>query len=233
VKDKRRFNRFAVDVFEINGAILFTNKVEILDITIGGVSLKTDRRLHTGNEYTLTLWDKNKVIALKGTVVWSSATDVGPGTDREASLKHTAGLNFARMTSEKKTKLINFINAYRHDLTQPFDLYDLSGLRLHIRVKIQTPLRASLNYPESYKVKKISLRGALVEGRQAIDVEARLPMEITLPEDSVITFTGRIVSCIMIDEYPNFYDIGIEFIDISDSDHKRLKEFLSVLPETC
>ncbi len=69
-QEKRHYERFIVDVMEINSKLIFANEVEILDISLGGVSVRVDRRLNIGNEYTLKIEDKSKAIFLSGAVVW-------------------------------------------------------------------------------------------------------------------------------------------------------------------
>jgi len=40
VLDKRRHKRFRLDLREINGKMILAHKVEIIDISLGGVALK-------------------------------------------------------------------------------------------------------------------------------------------------------------------------------------------------
>ena len=53
MRENRRYKRFSVDIFGINGKMMFANEVEIQDISIGGISIRVDRRLNMGSEYTL------------------------------------------------------------------------------------------------------------------------------------------------------------------------------------
>ena len=56
--EKRRHKRFMLDLMEVNGRLGLTDKVEIIDISFGRVSLKADRRLNIGKEFLFTLRDK-------------------------------------------------------------------------------------------------------------------------------------------------------------------------------
>jgi hypothetical protein len=83
-----------LDLVEINGKMSLTSKVEVLDISLGGVALKADRRLNIGNEYLIKLQDKGKTLDVKGIVVRSELSgmeDRGHGV--RASI-YTAGLVF-------------------------------------------------------------------------------------------------------------------------------------------
>ena len=68
MQDKRRHKRFRLDLMEISGKMILANRVDIIDISLGGVALKTDRRLNIGKEYLIKLGDKGKSIDVKGII---------------------------------------------------------------------------------------------------------------------------------------------------------------------
>lgn len=216
---------------EINGMMMFANEVEILDISIGGISVRADRRMNMGNEYSLKIRDKASVIPLKGTVVWSLLSGTKKSPDGDAFPLYTAGMRFSGLSSERVAELTRFIAEHRPEICDD-DMHCLSGLRFNIRYNINAKETAVLNYPESYRVKKISLGGMLIESIHELEIEKRLPMELALPGDAVITFGGRVASCFLSGPEEPLYDIGIEFVDMPDSDRERLAEFISALSET-
>lgn len=71
MEERRRHKRFSVDILEISGKMVLARYVKILDISIGGVSFKADRRLHIGHEYTLKILGKGKELSVKGIVMRS------------------------------------------------------------------------------------------------------------------------------------------------------------------
>jgi len=232
-RNNRRYKRFKVDVMEINGMMMFANEVEILDISIGGISLRADRRMNIGSEYSLKLRDKSSVIPLKGTVVWSVLSGTGKGLDGGTVPLYTAGMRFQDLSSEKIGELTRFIAGHRHEQHGDDDMHCLSGLRFNIRYNIDAKEKAVLSYPESYQVRKISLGGMLIESTREMEVEKRLPMELTLPRNVPISFEGRVASCLPAkQEEPKLYAIGIEFVDIAESDRAMLAEFIATLDET-
>ena len=69
-----------------------------------------------------------------------------------------------------------------------------------------------------------------MESEFALQIEHRLPMKLTLTEDKSITFQGRVASCDLIaDKIPVFYDMGIEFLEMSEKDKDTLKGFISLI----
>jgi Tfp pilus assembly protein PilZ len=226
-RDNRRHKRFKVDVMEINGMMLFANEVEILDISIGGISLRADRRLNIGTEYTLKVKDRNSIIPLKGTVMWSLLSGTKKNPDGDTIPLYTAGMSFSGLSGEILRELTRFIAEHR-EAQHPGDRRLSGGLRFNIRYTIDTG-DAVLNYPESFLVKKISLGGMLIESAHEIEVEKRLPMELSLPGDTVIAFGGRVASCLPSGQLDRAFAIGIEFVDIGDGERARLEDFINML----
>ncbi len=229
LRENRRYKRFSVDILGINGKMMFANEVEIQDISIGGISIRVDRRLNMGNEYTLKIGNGSKTIALKGSVVWSKISGTKKGKQDEVIPFYTAGMKFVTMTTDKVQELANFLegqaNFSREELHKP------SGLRCSMRFLVTSPLKkAVLNIRESYAVSKISLGGMLISSESPLEIEERIPMEILLPEDKQIQFMGRIASCLSAPEAAEpRYDVGIEFVEMSEEDRTDLKKFVAVL----
>jgi Tfp pilus assembly protein PilZ len=218
MEEKRHYHRFVVEGVE--GTLMFSTDVDILNISINGVAVRANRRLEIGREYTLKLEFHDKVIALNGTVVWSVLSELGRGHHDEKVPVYKAGMRFTNVISEKMARLLKFIDENKI----------APNHRLNIRFDVRSPDRASLNGPHNYKVKKVSDSGMLIEADLPFEVEERLPMEILLYDDKSIRLLGRVASCLEIStEVPKHYDIGIEFVEISGSDKTRFKEFIESL----
>jgi Tfp pilus assembly protein PilZ len=231
-RKQRKYKRFMVDIMGIHGSMRFAKEVEILDLSLGGISIKTDKRLSIGSEHSFKIKDKERVLSLKGMVVWSL-----PGGTRKKSgggtvAMYVAGIKFTEMTGEKTANIVEFIEKNRNELDEQKDPHGLSGLRCNIRFSMSPEEKAILDCPEHYKVKKLSLGGMLVEGEHALEMEHAFPMEVFLPGEHLIGFLGRIASCLPVyREGEMCFDIGIEFIDIPNPDREKLGKFLSTLHE--
>jgi hypothetical protein len=220
-QEKRRRKRFGVGDMEIRGRMMFATEVRVLNISVSGISVKADRRLDIGSDYTLKLIEGDNSMSLRGTVVWSSMSGSREGPRGQAVPVYTAGLRFSNLVSEKMMELAQFIGMHLNG-----DDQRLGGLR----VAITGTEKAVLDYPAQYRVKKLSLSGMQIESTQAIRTEARFPMEMSLPEEGPIRFTGRVTSCRRVhDRGPDHYDIGIAFMNMTEKDIERLKEFVSLL----
>lgn len=221
--ERRRYERFPVLEMEIGGRMVFATEVQIVNISIGGVSLRADRRLNIGSEYNLGLIGGERRISVKGTVVWSSISGSRKGPQGETIPVYTAGMKFSDIMNEKVTELMSFIEGSNAGLENR-----LSGLRFSIDEKGS----AFLNFPEGYKVKKISLGGMLIESLVLLEADRRLNMEVVLPGESTIKFIGRVASCNLKKKRGlEHYDIGIEFMEMSEENRLQIRDFIKLLED--
>ncbi len=221
----RRYKRYKLDFVEVNGQLTFATEVTLLDISMGGISLKADRRLNIGCKYVIKLEDKKKTIALKGEVAWSALSGTKMTPEGETIPLYTAGMKFIALSQEKSAELLDFVEHHRKEEVPP-----AADRRHNVRFLIGDPRKAILNYPSDYKVKVVSLSGMLIETSHALENESRIPMELSLHDESRISFVGRVVTCQMTGKNDKKqYDIGIEFIDVTDKDREVLASFIAYI----
>jgi PilZ domain len=231
MQKRRRYKRYKVDIMEMSGKMVLAKSLKILNISIDGISLKTEKRLDVGGEYTLKIEGKGNVLTVKGTVAWALLS--GNSVDSYGNIipEYKAGMKFIDVSKEKINEIVTFIEEHRRDIDKLVDLYSPSGRRLYVRICIQDPEKAVLNYQGSYKIKSISLGGMLIESEHPLEIESKFPMEIkTLTENCYIKFSGRVASCLLIKNKDiEHYDIGIEFIEMSEEDREILVELIRVI----
>ena len=230
-KNQRRYKRFNLDFIKVNGRMKFTSSVDIIDISRGGISLKTDRRLNIGSEYTLNIDEKGKLLSAKGVVVWSSLLESKKSSNGDFIPIYATGMEFKDVPEEKISELVSFIESHAEEKTDSRMVHAQNGLRLHMRFHVTSNGKAILTCPENYMVKKISMGGMLIETDNALKVEEKLPMEISLPGNYIVSFLGRIASSTPLSEiYPEKFAIGIEFLNMPRDYYRQLNTFISMLP---
>jgi Tfp pilus assembly protein PilZ len=229
-RDKRRYKRYSTDSIKVNGRIMLSKIVDIIDISLGGIALKADRRLNIGNEYILKIEEKDLQFSAKATVVWASLHESRRSGNGDMVPIYAAGMKFNAGQNDKISELIKFI-ASPGQARQVADATRLAkDLRFHMRLRINHKGKAVLDCPEEYAIRTISMGGMLIETENVLAVEDKIPMEISLPENNTINFLARVVSCTPVKEKrPEAYAIGIEFLNMPP-DHKELLEgFVSML----
>jgi Tfp pilus assembly protein PilZ len=222
--DKRQHKRYSLNLTEINGKMSLTDKVSILDISQGGVSIKADRRLNIGKEYVIKLQEKGKTLDIKGTVVRSELSGTEERNKGERVSIYKAGLIFSEGFADKISDFLKPLNKTKAP--------SAIERRLHVRFTITTPQEKVLSYPVQFTVKSISLGGMLIHADQAVEVASNIPMELSLDTDKTVTFIGKVADCSMTeDESQTRYDIRVEFADLTDKGKMLIKEFIDYLAE--
>jgi hypothetical protein len=217
--ERRRHPRFTVE--NIHGRLIAESEVEILNMSISGAAIKVERRLTMGGHYNLKLERGGGVLTVKTEVVWSVLTEFRRDDDGDEVPVYSAGLKFVDVLTPRITELLSFIDEHKI-----IDEKRLGGLRMHI----DAPGKAALDYPEGYKVLVLSRTGMLIETDHGVAVDGVCPMEVTLPDGSQLHFSGRVVTLKerMDDTRPR-REIGIEFLEMSDPDRAVLSKYLDSL----
>ncbi len=227
MQDKRRHKRFRLDLMEINGKIILANKVEILDISLGGVALKTDRRLNVGKEYLIKLGDKGKSIDVKGIIVRCELSKIEERSSGQRVSIYTAGMMFKDVSPDTIADFLNSIEKHKKEQVPV-----MVDRRLEVRFYITTPWEQTLSFPAQFKVKEISLSGMLIQTEEALGIESMIPMGLSLKADNPVNFIGRVASCRMAGDTGQApYEIGVEFTDLTDEDRTLLQAFINYLAE--
>jgi Tfp pilus assembly protein PilZ len=231
MEEKRLYRRFTVDFKDIHGRILFSNNIKILNISVGGVAFCIDRKLDIGKIYALRLEAKGRRLNIQGNIVWIKPNNAFQ--DKERGLAYIAGMKFLNLSYDKVREVENFIhdNFLNYQKVEPFDSL-MSGLRIHVRFHIQNPDRAMVSYVEDYKVIKISQCGMLIESDYVLQHQDIIPMEMSLSDSQAIALWGKIVICKPIEDADYLrYEVGIEFIDMSETDRETLRQFIASMEE--
>ena len=225
MQNMRRHKRYRLDLIEVNGQLSLTDKVEILDISLGGIALKVDRRLNIGREYLLKLREQGKALEVKCVVVRAELSGIEQRANGESVTIYTAGMIFKEGSSARIADFIKPIELHKQ-VKEP----GASDRRIDVRFDIGGPLDTLLSYPAQFTVKTISLGGMLIQTEHALAIESRTPMTLSLNADTTVTFIGRIAACQRNDDLgKQRFDIGVEFTDLTDKNITLLKTFIDYL----
>jgi hypothetical protein len=232
MENRRRYKRFPVDFMDICGKILFSTNIKVINISVGGISFGTDKRLTKRGVYVLRLERKSAILYLEGTILWSKLNKNIP-EDRNLVHPYIIGMKFKNSSDAQRREIEKFIKDNFIDYQKIENLAPVTnGIRIHVRFHINNLDKATIDCAEHYKVKRISHGGMLIESVNVFQIEDVLPMQMKLSEDKAIAFWGRIVTYQAIqDTDPSRYDIGIEFSDMSKTDGTILKEFIASLED--
>ncbi len=224
MQNQRRHKRYRLNAMEISGKMSLIDRVEIIDISLSGVSLTVDKKLELGREYMIRLGDRKKEFDVKGVIVRSEVSEI----EEKASGKviYAAGMMF---NGGQLDKLAMFL--YAIDQKKKMNAV-AAERRLKVRFQITTPGENVLSYPAQFKVRTISLCGMLIQTDLPLEMESRFPMGLSLHGDNPVNLIGKVASCQMMDKAGRtHYEIGVEFMDVMEKDKMLLKTFIDNLAE--
>ena len=106
VIEKRSFHRFRTEKFHIR--LDTVGKVNIQDISVGGVRIETPKMLLPKNEHIIKeISGSNEKTDIKAIVVWTSR--VNSGAENPASESYEAGLKFAGLNDRQEQTIASII----------------------------------------------------------------------------------------------------------------------------
>ena len=230
--EQRHCPRFSIESMDINGRIMLANKVEILNMSVGGLLLKTDKRLNVGTIYVLRLESKGKLLTIPCKVVRAELSESYKDSIGQSIPIYSAGMQFTNISNDQINSVNDFLKGHviGYQKQEQTAMDKIIDLRLYVRFLIKTPEEATIQCYDSYKVKDISMGGIRIESYYCLDIGEIQLMEIVFPGEKVVKFSGKVISSFLLgDKEPKQYDIGIEFLDMSDQDKEVLKKFVKTL----
>jgi Flp pilus assembly protein TadD len=93
-RDQRKQKRLGVQNMNMRSEIPLARKVSIINISSGGVLVKTDRRINIGNTYLLKIGYKDKLLLARAVVKWSLLVQSIKKENSNISPLYMAGLHF-------------------------------------------------------------------------------------------------------------------------------------------
>jgi hypothetical protein len=214
--DQRRHPRFTVE--DVEGQVVVASKVEILNLSLGGVAIRADRRLNIGAAYTLKLEMGDRFVAMPGVVVWSTLSGLRRGKG-DGGTEYSAGLRFTAAMTDKIAGLMEFIDEHRL-----VEEHRLAGLRF----QVEAPGKAVLDALEGCHIRQISRSGMLIEADRGLDLDRVYAMSFQTPRAEQVAVAGRVASC-QEKGGPHRYRIGVAFVDMAAPDRERLDAFVNSL----
>lgn len=224
-QNERRHKRFKLDLAELDGTMLLSSQVEILNMSSGGLSLRASTVLIPGKAYLITVAAKGKRISVKGIVVRSESAGTEERSRGGIVTLCAASMIFQDGQADTVAEFLDAIGPYSRVETPR-----TADRRRSVRFHITMPLHTMLSHSAEFKIRKISLSGMLVQSDQALAVNSEIPMGLSLSADNRVNFNGRVASCRMIlDQGQAHHEIGVEFAGLTDKDRALLATFIDSL----
>ncbi len=223
MQDMRKHKRFKLDVIDLSSRMSIVGKVVIIDISVGGVALKADRKLNLGKEYLLTLGYEGNQITVKGVVVRSELSGIEERGEAGHVTIYSAGILFKEESSDKVKAFLDSIGAGRKTrIAERIDWFFRD-----VKFSITTPSEAVLNLPSQFGVREISQSGIIIQTDRKMKIGSMVLMELSIKACEPASFMGKVVSCRATQEAMHIkYDIGVEFSELTERDRSLIINFI-------
>jgi len=126
--DKRQWERYIVNDEEIAVMIGSSDEAKVVDISNGGISFKTEKRLDHNKQYLIKLNRKDSVLTLHGVIKWVSLNEYTKlCSQSELIPKYTIGMQFTNLLGNTSDEVVQFFNGLPKreavcDQNEPVDL---------------------------------------------------------------------------------------------------------------
>jgi Tfp pilus assembly protein PilZ len=219
----RKHKRFKLHLLDLSSKMSLVGKVKLIDISLGGVAIKADRKLNIGKECLMMLGYEAKHINVKGIVVRSELSGIEEKADGETITIYSVGIFFK---DESAGTVKEFLDSIENDKkTQVPEQTD--WFYRDIRFCITTTSGKVLNLPTQFSIKDISLKGIIIQTDHEMKIDSLVFLELSLDACDLVSFVGKIVSCRMLqDRVHASFDIGVEFSGVTDRGRSLLIRFI-------
>jgi len=214
--EQRKFKRY--EVKEVNGSLLYTMDINVLDLSVHGMKIESSRRLDVGRKYAVKIGHNDQLIRLSGSVVWCTLSRTKSSVAGEFIPVYQAGVEFDGILSEKAGELVDFLKQ-----NAVISLED----RIFGRFKCDLGEPVNIDCEYDFLVKRISQSGMLIETEIFPDVDSIFEMEMKTANTS-FPVKGRVayVKTVKEGKEGKLAHIGLEFIDLSGEAENVLDSFI-------
>jgi len=213
----RRFRRY--EVVGIGGRLVVPMEVQVVNLSLGGMALETNDYLQFGRRYNVNLDNGGQRISLVATVAWCKLRRTEKNRSGEVMPVYRAGLRFQVLGGERLHELWEIIRS--HAVVEVDE--SVFG-----RFSPELPERVELDSDYRFSVRRLSLSGMLIETDFVPELEARLPLEVMLP-DSQWEALVRVASvpCLGRRSTGELTQIGVEFCGLDPESRSALQAYIA------
>ncbi|HUP42661.1 MAG TPA: PilZ domain-containing protein [Thermoanaerobaculia bacterium] len=214
--ERRQKARF--DVEGLQGGLRLPMDARVVDLSVDGIGVETDRWLQVGRSYTVSLPMEEGTLRLPGAVAWCVLARTVKNAKGESAPLYKAGIQFQEPDAAGVKQIERL-------------------LAKTARVGFEDPMRGRFRYrqeaavnvvlEDAFTVLKLSLTGMLVEADLLPELETRYQVALHVG-DEVLEATTRVA---FVDRDPGFEGgsgarIGLEFVDLEPAQRRLLSELV-------
>ncbi len=200
--ERRRFRRY--DVTGVDGILVFNLRVQVVDLSLTGMSVEAPGALKSGAIYTVSVEGATGRLRFPAIVRWCNLVATAPGTKGDVAPVYRAGLDFRDALDESARQLFEFIRGHI--------VVELER-RLAGRFTVREGEEFAIGARGEFVVRKLSLSGMLIHTAFVPDSGAVLELELRHPV--AWKARARVAYVELVKNEENVVQVGLEFLDAS------------------
>jgi c-di-GMP-binding flagellar brake protein YcgR len=200
--------------------------VEVVDMSLGGVLLRTEGKLAIGKECSILFGHHGKQYPVKGLVMRSELCGIEERPRNKSVTCYLVGIVFK---NESTATVKEFLDSIEQG--KKVEMPATANWRFrNIQFNFTTPSEKVLVFPGQFTIQDISRSGVIIHTEQQLNMEGMILLELSLNAAAPVSFMGKVVSCrTSRDRGQGCYAVGVEFSDLTDSAVSTLQQFMESL----
>ena len=201
-------------------------KVEIVDMSMGGVLLRTEGKLALGRECSIQFGYRGLHYPAKGLVVRSELSGIDERSGNKSVSLYLVGIMFKEETAATIKEFLDSI-----EQSKKLEVPATANWRFRdIAFNLTTPNEKVLEFPGQFTIQDISKSGVIIRTEQQLKPDSVLLLELSLGAAAPASFMGRVVTCRTSREPgQGGYAVGVEFTELTERAREFLLEFVDSL----
>jgi Tfp pilus assembly protein PilZ len=226
VQNERKHKRFKLRLIDIESKVNQVGKVEVVDMSLGGVFLRTEGKLAIGRDCSIQFGYRGRHYPVKGTVVRSELSDIDERSGSKSVTRYRVGIVFK---SESAGAVKEFLDSIEEN--NKVEMPATANWRFRdVHFNLTAPNEKVLEFPSQFTIQDISKSGVIIQTEQRMNVDSVILLELSLNAAAPVSFVGKVVSCRTArDRGPGVHAIGVEFSDPADNALDVLVQFMESL----
>jgi len=226
VQNQRKHKRFSIRLINIESKVNLVGKVDVVDISPGGVLLRTEGRLAIGRECSILFGYRGMQYPVKGLVIRSELSGIDERSGNKSVTRYLVGIVFK---DESAGTVKDFLDSIEQ--SKKVEMPATANWRFRdVQFNLTTPNEKVLEFPAQFKIQDISRSGVIIRTEQQLDIDSMILLELSLNAAAPVSFMGRVVSCrTSRDRSQGGYAVGVEFTELTDSAVDVLLQFTESL----
>ena len=226
MQNERKHKRFKLRLTNIESKVNLVGKVEIVDLSLGGVLLRTEGKLAIGRECSIVFGHRGMQYPVKGLVVRSELSGIDERSPNKSVSLYLVGIMFKEEFAGTVTDFLGSI-----EQNKKVEVPATANWRFRdVQFNLTTPSEKVLEFPSQFTIRDISKSGVIIQTEQHLNMDCMILLELSLDATAPISFMGRVVSCRSSRESGREgYAVGVEFSDLTDRAQMVLVQFMESL----